>query len=313
MGATVTPGEVFSADIQGFATDLIGSIGVAWISASDGTTAIARTTDDIIEIGGGVYIATLTAPVVPGDYLLVWDDGLGNPSAIDDVSVRAITAATLPALTGANLCTLTDVRAAMELEATETSKDALISDLIVEASALITAEAGREFADSGIGSTRRFELRGHVLRLAPFDLQAGPPISISLDGGDALTVDADYYLEPLPSPWGIVERIRFTGGAGPAYAFSFSQPIGPNVPAMSSWDGRRIVTITGTWGFPVVPPIVRRAAVVQVKAWMAKPVASMNLPDYGEARSMQPPAIGGLALAPDVRRLLSTFRRRGIG
>jgi hypothetical protein len=77
----VTPGASYEAVADGFITGLTGTIGVR-IRDNQGGDALARTTAGIAEdlTGSGVYRVTLTAPSLPGQYTIVWDDG-GAPTS----------------------------------------------------------------------------------------------------------------------------------------------------------------------------------------------------------------------------------------
>jgi len=84
----------FEATATGFATGLVGTLGVRILDNQGGTT-IARTVSGIIELapGSGSYAATLSAPAIPGDYTVYWDDGQVGPqhSAAEDLIVTTTT------------------------------------------------------------------------------------------------------------------------------------------------------------------------------------------------------------------------------
>jgi hypothetical protein len=76
MALYIQKSSRFEATVGGFASGLVGTLGVRILDNVGGTT-IPRTTTGITELvpGSGVYAAVLTAPAVPGDYSIVWDDG----------------------------------------------------------------------------------------------------------------------------------------------------------------------------------------------------------------------------------------------
>ena len=79
----------FSASASGATSGLVGTIGVQ-VVRGDGSIAVARTTDDIIELvpGSGVYWWTCSAaPTVPGEYEIVWDTGLA-PEALAENGIE---------------------------------------------------------------------------------------------------------------------------------------------------------------------------------------------------------------------------------
>lgn len=73
-------GAQFVAYVTNAPTGLVGTMGVE-VVVSGGASSIARTTAGITEVvtGSGVYRVTLTAPLAPGSYLVVWDTGGATP------------------------------------------------------------------------------------------------------------------------------------------------------------------------------------------------------------------------------------------
>src|ERR1051326_7490864 len=97
-----------------------------------------------------------------------------------------------------DLCILADVRAAMEIAASDTSLDARTSDLITTASREICDYAQREFAPATASATRRFAVRGRQADLAPYDLRAVTSMTFDPDAtAVALTAHTDYELLPI--------------------------------------------------------------------------------------------------------------------
>ena len=94
MALYVQKSTRFEATVQGFASGLVGTLGVRILDNIGGTT-VARKTTDIRELipGSGSYSAVLTAPAVPADYSILWDDGqtgVGH-SAAEDLLVISTT------------------------------------------------------------------------------------------------------------------------------------------------------------------------------------------------------------------------------
>ena len=79
---TARSGQDFEATLEGVETGLTGTVALT-VDNDDGTAAVDRSTDDIIELssgtdpGAGVYVATRTAPTVTEqtEYTLIWDVG----------------------------------------------------------------------------------------------------------------------------------------------------------------------------------------------------------------------------------------------
>lgn len=91
--------QPFEATAEGFATGLVGTIGVRIIDNA-GATVTARATGGIIEYpaGSGFYQATLTAPASTGVYSVFWDDGVVGPGhdAAEDLLVNTTTVSVAP-------------------------------------------------------------------------------------------------------------------------------------------------------------------------------------------------------------------------
>jgi type IV secretory pathway protease TraF len=67
-------GTQVTASASGFATGLVGTIGITVLDEA-GAVVIPRSTAGITQPSAlGLYFATFTAPALPGSYLLVWDD-----------------------------------------------------------------------------------------------------------------------------------------------------------------------------------------------------------------------------------------------
>lgn len=78
-----TAGSPFEAFAEGFATGLVGTLGVT-VDDGDGVNVVPRTTADIVEIetvdGFGVYRWIGSYPAIVGTYLITWDDGTTTAS-----------------------------------------------------------------------------------------------------------------------------------------------------------------------------------------------------------------------------------------
>lgn len=89
-GIFVTSGAAFNAVLTGAPTGLVGVLGLTIIEI-DGDVAIARSTANITELGGGAYrVAVPAAPTTLGPYLLKWDTGGGTPQyAYEELTVNS--------------------------------------------------------------------------------------------------------------------------------------------------------------------------------------------------------------------------------
>lgn len=87
----VAAGAIYEAVVDFGVAGLVGTIGLT-ILDNEGGVAVARYTDNIMEISPGVYSRVGNiAPGVPGQYSLRWDDGsLGvGHTALEDLNVSA--------------------------------------------------------------------------------------------------------------------------------------------------------------------------------------------------------------------------------
>jgi hypothetical protein len=99
MSIYTPPGATIEATLGGAPTGLTGTLGVRVLDNA-GATTIARATAGITEFpaGSGFYAATLTAPVVAGQYTIFWDTGTVSPAstASEDLIVTFSPAVTGP-------------------------------------------------------------------------------------------------------------------------------------------------------------------------------------------------------------------------
>lgn len=159
-----------------------------------------------------------------------------------------------------DLCTLSDVRAELELPAADTTRDTLISSTITACSRAIHTYCQREFKTETNGSTtRRFKVPNlaYLVDLAPFDLRSVTAVIIHPESTTptTLTATTEYQLAPVT----LVDTYQ-------------QVKISPWVAQMHVGDtprrfGYTLVDVTSTtWGFASVPDDVKRAAIITVAA-----------------------------------------------
>lgn len=269
----VTPGSTYEARLESGVAGLTGTIRVGLLD-SDGDSVQPLLTTGIIEnpAGSGIYFATRTAPNNQGAYTILWSlDGSTDPDqvAADDLTVTYTSAGDDPS-TGADLCTLDKVKSYVPAYRSEAATDALLADFITSESALIPSEAGREIIPFGAQpATRSFTITARDRsngRLPIGDLASADDTDIvvellDMNEANPVTVDrADY--RPLyrlkrqaVEAWEPVTQIEFLRGA----------------PALHVG---RTVLVTGSWGFPAVPPFIREACAKRVILRYVSDVAS---------------------------------------
>lgn len=293
------PGQTFEATLENAPSGLTGTAGVRILDGAGGTT-LGRSTAGINEFpaGSGFYTVTLTAPVTAGQYAVMWDTGVVSPSttAYEDLTVTFTAPATV-LLTAANLCSLDGVRERMQKKVTDTAQDDMILRFIPQASRQIMRWTEREFAPAMSAAARVFEWprTGSFLSLAPYDLRAVTSIQVDTDLPDPITLTVDEYrLWPKPAKDGVYLALRL-------------HPLNMRV-GVIPWANRE-VTVTGDWGWTVVPDDVISAAEATVVHWLTVNVAAFRRPDE-QPDGPNPPRRG---IPPEALQALQPYKRAVVG
>jgi len=202
-----------------------------------------------------------------------------------------------------NLCSVADVREALEHSTTGRERDDLIRAHIAEASIAIMRETSREFApQSAAGTARTFRVQQRrIVPFSPYDLQTATAVELHPEQASPQTLvdGTDYDLLPIGAPLSVF-----------SYLLLAEQR---TLPRLSSDLVRRFgyaqLRVTGTWGFPAVPRDVRRACVLTVASWMRHDVSALGVDDFEEVRQLAPPAPSFYTIPPAALRLLRPFAR----
>ncbi len=294
------PSTTFEAIADGFATGLVGTIGIR-VRDNAGNDTIARTTAGIAEdiAGSGIYRAQFTAPAVAGQYTIVWDNASGTYATEDLIVSYSAPSGAPPS--GSDLCTVADVRAALEIPTADTSRDTLIATLITAASEAIMGEVDREFAPATASATRRFRVDGFKLNLSPYDLRTVTAITMNPETASptTLTVTSDYQLLPIGAPSGTYTSLAFSSFLASLYASNTLYAF-----------GYAMVDINGAWGFAAVPRDVNRACVITVGSWLRKDVSMLLAAGELDLGGGLAPAFPTtLEIPNNAKRLLGPFYR----
>ena len=197
-----------------------------------------------------------------------------------------------------DLTTLAQVREHQQrTDTTNTTQDALITDLITVASEMIMEYTQREFAPS-TGSTEetriyRYDGRG-ILSLAPDDARTVTSVRIDTDTDNPTTLDAsEYRLWPTRSKHGVYSHLHITG-----YGIQTSDGSTPNY---------RVMEVTGTFGWGSVPSPVERACILLVMEILRRTSDWKN----NDLDGFTPG--GGVAIPLHVRTMLSPYKRPSSG
>lgn len=163
--------------------------------------------------------------------------------------------------TGANLCTIDDVRRVLQTTVGDIGQDDEIDGLIPAASAAIMRRCEREFAPATDGATRTVQhYGGRRFIPIPWDLRAVTSVVLPDQwgaGAVTLTANTDYAVSPLNGD-GVLEWIEI-----PRCAYG------------RGWWSDGLIRITGNWGFPSVPVDVTQAAAVTVASWLDRGTSSL--------------------------------------
>lgn len=204
-----------------------------------------------------------------------------------------------------DLCSLSDVRAFLELPAADTGRDALITSTITPISDAIARYCEREFVATA-SAARIFTLPvgERILSLAPYEVRTVTTMTLHPEetSPETLSANTDYQLLPMPTRFGTYYRVRFSADlttlhdSDTAKYFGYSQ-----------------VSITGAWGMASVPADVKQAAVIAVASAIRKDVPALDLGDVlAEPRQLSPDRPVSYALPAATLRMLGPFRRIGM-
>lgn len=279
-GATVT----FSMRPEGSSTPKVNAQPATVVSAPAGTVRYDWQAADVD---------------TAGEYLVWWTVTVGGKTQDVPESLVVFQAHTVGA---SDLCTLTDVRVALEIPATDTSRDPLISSLITAASGAIMLECEREFAPVTASATRRFRIDSWVMSLAPYDLRTVSSFVLHPESSSPITLTAgtDYNLEPVTSKTGTYTSVQFS-----AYLASL-----PSSQTAFSF-GYALCDITGAWGFASVPEDVQRACVITVASWLRKDVSALVGPELDLGGGIAPAFAPTMEIPHAAMALLSPYYRLG--
>lgn len=201
-------------------------------------------------------------------------------------------------MAGIDLCGTADVYAYLQKPTTDTSGTAVTASLITRASRLIHNWTGREFTPGAFGTAPGTVTQSHTfwyqgggwLSLAPYDLRTAGTVTIDTETPSPSTLlpDLMYFLEPLPSPYGVYEQFRFA-------------------PGLEAWVKPRRVTVNGDWGFPSIPDDVTQACISTVALWLRRDVQAFSATFNVDEGHLERPE----ALPSGIKGLLTHYRRIG--
>lgn len=298
MSVTVAPGATVEASYQGATAGTTVFIRV--VDTPSGSTFLARTSTGVVNnpVGSKLYFYTFTAPTTAGTYALIWDEGTtGSPTAMEDLVVTSsIAGGGAPA--GSDLCTVADVRLALETPSPVTGRDSLIQAMITEASYAIMRHCDREFAPVTTSATRRFQVTRPgcgtpYVYVRPYDLRSVTAVVLHPEDASPTTLTtSDYILGPLPARDGVYSHVNLARNVS---LFSTTLQV----------FGYAQCDVTGAWGFASVPYEVKSACVDTVASWVNKMVLTHGT-NAGEDPMLP---VGAWMLPMKAKQKLAAFRR----
>jgi hypothetical protein len=204
-----------------------------------------------------------------------------------------------------DLCTLSDVRQALEMPTSDTTRDALIGSLITIYSQAIMNEVNREFApitgSVGTPTTRRFklELGSFRLDLDPYDLQTVSSVVVAPEGSSpqTLTDVTEFQAQPVTKADGTYTSIEFSHLLTSIFTSTTAVRF-----------GYCLVDVSGVWGFPSIPAPVKDACILSVTSAMRRDISAFALGEV-DALQIATERQASYGLPTAARRMLNSYRR----
>jgi hypothetical protein len=207
-----------------------------------------------------------------------------------------------------DLVTVAEVRAELELPASDTTRDALAQAIITAISRAIHTYTQREFRTTTSGSTtRRFMVpyTSRVIDLNPYDLNSASGLVVVLNpdeasGGTTLTASTQYRLNPV-NLTDTYTSITVSGDVSSLHTGQDARRYGYSIAAVTS----------AAWGFSSVPTDVKRAAIIAIAANMDRRLDGFGgVQDLVESDiGLQPLRAPSFALPTATIALLAPYRR----
>lgn len=273
------PSEILEVTAEGGASGLVGTLGVQIINPSTNTVVTARTTSGINEAptGSGLYFTKITAPVSPGTYAIIWDKGSITPGAVAYELLIVNSGGVAPtesepeAPSENNLITLAELKSAMNIAAGDVDavRDGRLEIAIRDASAAVRRFADRAFGIPETLGTRQYEWDASGY-LDIDDAMAVTTIVFTF-GGFEFPIEP-FYWRPEPQegpPYTYLTIPHWAGIYDPEMGFTKNLDV---ISKDRGWPGLiPTVKVTGSWGWPEVPPDVKRATIYTAADMSEKP------------------------------------------
>jgi hypothetical protein len=184
----------------------------------------------------------------------------------------------------------------METDSSDTDLDPLITALLPIVDQAVQNVTQRQFIRDDGPTTHTFRVSSWHVDLAPFDLRSATLVKFDPnDGNQTLAVHTDYELQPANSPNGVYTSIQL------------SQWLSLSTTKMMNF-GFADLAVTGSWGFAAVPTPVQQAAIIAIRSWLRRDVATYAQVDPAQ-RTMTPEPYGTYKLPPASLSMLDPYMR----
>ncbi|MBA3689781.1 MAG: hypothetical protein H0W82_00010 [Actinobacteria bacterium] len=253
------------------------------------TYALAEITRD----STGVYHKDILVPSdVPSWGIWTWRwIGTGTAAGVDEGTFNVELSLASTAL----LCSVDDVRAFLDKPVGDVAQDDTIQGFIARASDVIRTWTGREFVAAGINpATRLFDVGGYNgSREVPIGDLASTPTAVGVVDADGVSVST------VAVATNVVALPLARGPGDPITSLRLRSAV--------ALSGSYLLSVTGTWGFPLIPGDVRQACITTVGIWMRRDIQAFTQTfNVSEDRLERPEALPSAA-----RAMLNHYLRIG--
>lgn len=265
------------------------------------TTTYTYNPGTIQKTGTGVYAQTITT-TLDGLWQFEWF-GTGATPAVPQNSVGTFTV--LPPLAGQWYCSLEEVKS--RLGKTNNDSDFEIEIAVQAAARDIEGFCGRHFWQSAPGTVRTY-IPEDLWRQPIDDLVSISAFSLDTSGNGVydtpLTLNTDYVLE-------VSEQDYNNAASGEVRPYTQIRLVnGRFFPFIWPFTHQNRLQVTGVFGWPAVPPIVKQAALLIASDYFKlreAPFGQAGFAEYGVAKSTAEPMIQDM-----LRPYVASRRKIGI-
>jgi hypothetical protein len=219
----------------------------------------------------------------------------------------------------ADLITLSEFRTAQGVDPTDTRNDDRWEQMITYASDAVLSYTERDFGSVNINETRTFAYDGSGY----LDIDDAATITSVVFtypyGGQTITLDTnDWQARPqrrddAPVYYYLVLPGYIGGFGSPEMGFTYNLDV--YAAEHGNWALPQTVSVTGNWGWPIVPPAVKQAVIWTVQEWFDRPsgesLTSESIEGWSRAwgsRSTGTTA-AGLGIPDRARDLLAAYAK----